>query len=167
MPEVTTNNILFAKMQDDAKIPSRNNEDGGYDIYCCFPQREIIIHPGEIAKIPSGIASVFADDYVMVGKERGSTGTSGMALRSMVIDSGYRGEWMIPINNTTGKTIIITKEATEKIEHHRIIFYPYTKAVCQVVLLPVPKVEVMEIHKDLLKEYPSKRGTGKLGSTDK
>ncbi len=161
------NKILFAKMHENARIPSKDIENGGYDIYACFENREIIIHPGEVVKIPSGIASVFSDDYMMIGKERGSTGTSGMALRSMVIDSGYRGEWMIPINNTTTKTIIITKEATEKIEHSKIVFYPYDKAICQAVLLPVPKVEVVEICKDDLIKYPSVRGVGRFGSSGK
>ena len=47
------------------------------------------------------------------------------------------------------------------------IVYPYTKAIAQLVVHEVPKMNVKEISYDELKEIPSKRGSGSLGSSGK
>jgi dUTP pyrophosphatase len=165
--------IYFAKVKEDAIIPSKSIENAGYDIYACFEEDEITISPGEIKLIPTGIASVCSDDYYFQLQERGSTGTKGLSLRCGVIDSGFRNEWFVPINNTATKTIIIAKDIDKfknnyyfGFEHYNTI-YPYSKAICQAVLLPVPKVEVKEITYEELKNFKSERGLGALGSTNK
>lgn len=45
--------------------------------------------------------------------------------------------------------------------------YPYSKAIAQALVIPVPKVEIEEISYDELKEIKSERGMGKLGSSNK
>lgn len=174
---IEENTILFAKVNPKAIIPSKEEENGGYDIYACFEEDFMLIQPHEIKMIPTGIASAFDSKYVMILKERGSSGTKGMATRSGVIDSGYRGEWFVPINNTTDNPIIISKfneeETIKKL--YRIIaqypyvptIYPYEKAICQALLLPVPNVKVEEISYEDLKNIKSNRGTGALGSSGK
>ena len=173
--------IKFAKVKPNAKIPSKRKEDAGYDVYPLFDGDYIMIEPHTVKMIPTGIASAFSENYVMVLKERGSTGTKGMAIRCSVVDSGFRGEWFVPINNTTNSPIIISKlsieETTEQIddlidEYRHLYglkptFYPYEKAICQALLLPVPKVKVEEISYDDLKKIESNRGTGALGSSGK
>ena len=166
------NTILFAKVNSKAIIPSKEEENGGYDIYACFEEDFILIQPHEIKMIPTGIASAFDSKYVMILKERGSSGTKGMATRCGVIDSGYRGEWFVPINNTTNKSIIISKLPEEELKSQGVditssIVYPYTKGICQAILVPVPKVEVREIPLDKLKGIKSQRGEGALGSSGK
>jgi len=99
--------------------------------------------------------------------ERGSTGTKGIGQRCGVIDSGYRNEWFIPITNHNDKPMIITKETDVEYLQDDFIVYPYTKAICQAVLLPVPKVEINEISYGELKEFKSERGMGCLGSSNK
>lgn len=47
------------------------------------------------------------------------------------------------------------------------IFYPYTKAIAQAEFCEVPKVQTYEISYSELKEIPSLRGTGSLGSSGK
>ena len=47
------------------------------------------------------------------------------------------------------------------------IFYPDTKAIAQLVLHEVPIVNIEEISYEELKEIPSERGNGKLGSSGK
>lgn len=74
--------IKFAKIKPNAKIPSKRKEDAGYDVYPLFDGDFMIIEPHEIKMIPTGIASAFSENYVMVLKERGSTGTKGMAIRA-------------------------------------------------------------------------------------
>jgi len=91
--------IKFATMHPDAKIPTKKTENAGYDIYAAFDEDFIEIEPCETKMIPTGICSAFPEEYVMVLKERGSTGTKGMGQRSGVVDSGYRGQWFVPITN--------------------------------------------------------------------
>ncbi len=173
--------LFFAKVNSNAIIPSKREEDAGFDIYACFDEDEVFIEPNEIKIIPTGIASAFSNDYVLIAKERGSSGSKGMSVRMGVIDSGYRNEILIGINNTSDKTIVIAKniENTKKkilnnigifckdIVEGSYIFYPHDKAIAQLILLPVPKVDVEEIpYNDLLK-IKSERGLGKLGSTNK
>lgn len=174
--------IYFAKIKPDAIVPSKHEENAGYDIYACFDELFILIMPHETAMIPTGIASVCSSDYYFQLLERGSTGTKGMGQRSGVIDSSYRGEWFVPItNHNSEKAIMITQKHFdlsdfskhykdrwgEEFKEDSIIFYPCDKAVCQAVLLPVPKVTIEELsHEDLLK-IDSERGIGKLGSSGK
>lgn len=48
-----------------------------------------------------------------------------------------------------------------------IIVYPYEKAIAQLLVIPVPKVDVEEYTYEELKAIPSKRGMGALGSSGK
>lgn len=158
--------LLFAKVRKDAIIPSKNYEDAGYDIYANFEEDFVRIKPNEIKMISTGIASSVLSKYVLLVRERGSTGTKGMSVRAGVIDSGYRGEIFIPINNTSDRTIVISKlDFVSDVED--TIVHPYEKAIAQLLLLPVPNVDVKEISYDDLKKIPSKRGQGALGNSGK
>ena len=162
--------IHFAKINQNAIIPSKIEENAGMDVYCCFDENYIVIQPHETKMIPTGIASVCSNDYYFQLFERGSTGTKGMGQRCGVIDSGYRGMWHVPITNHNNKPIIIIKEKNESILNilnDLAIVYPYEKAICQVVLLPIPKINIEEIDYEKLKTFKSERGTGLLGSTNK
>lgn len=194
------NELLWAKVRPDAIIPTKRDEDAGYDIYPCFEEDFIVIPSHETKMISTGIASAFSENYVMILKERGSTGTKGIAQRCGVLDSGFRNEWFVPITNTSSKTLIISKITEEDIVDKYLpnksdndfrvfdeansaylyfisvkdktilentIIYPYSKAICQALLLPVPKVDTKEISYDELKLIESSRGTGMLGSSGK
>ena len=174
--------IKFAKTNPNAKIPTKRLEDAGYDIYACFDEDYMIINPHETKMIPTGIASACDTDYAFILKERGSTGTKGIAQRCGVIDSGFRNAWIVPICNTTDKTLIIYKnnqsksqiieecfgtngEFTKKADS--IIFYPYEKAIAQAILVPVPTTDIEEYTYEELQKIPSERGKGMLGSSNK
>lgn len=160
--------ILFAKVKPDAKIPNKRLEDGCYDIYSCFEEDYIYIEPHKIKLIPTGIASAFESTYrINCKRERGSTGKHGMTVVSGQIDSGYRGEWFIAINNTSDNLICISKQVDDIKIEEQTIHYPYTKAICQMAIEIVPDVEIHEITLDKLKLIPSERGEGKLGSSGK
>lgn len=167
------NKIYFAKTKPDAIIPNKREEDAGFDIYACFDEDEIYIDLGEIKLIPTGIASAFSNDHVLIVKERGSSGSKCMSVRMGVIDSGYRNEILVGINNTGNNAIVITKDVEKTknkisdILKDNIIYYPYDKAIAQLLLLPIPKVKVEEIpYEDLLK-IKSERGLGNFGSSGK
>ena len=165
--------VKFAKVRPTAKIPTKRVEDAGYDIYADFEEPFILINPHETVMIPTGIASACDTDYCFVLKERGSTGTKGIAQRCGIIDSGYRDEWFVPITNTTDDYIIIAKsddtstDVFGSIPMKKIIRYPYEKAICQALIIPVPTVDVEEYTYEELLAIPSSRGTGALGSSGK
>lgn len=160
--------IYFAKTREDARIPSREYPSAGFDVYACFEEDYVVILPNEIKLIPTGIASAFADDWVAILKERGSTGTKGMATRCGVIDSDFRGEWFVPISNVNNVPIIICKDNVElPLMFKNAIVYPYRKAICQMILLEVKYKEVVEIKNDELQIFTTDRGSGCLGSSNK
>ena len=163
----TVTQIYFAKTNPAAKIPTKRDEDAGYDIYACFKQDEMIIPPHTTVMIPTGIASACNSNYCFILKERGSTGSKGIGQRCGVIDSGFRNAWFVPLTNTTNQQIIISKKVTETTKDDRTIWYPYSKAICQALLVPVPQAIVREIPYEELQKIESERGMGSLGSSNK
>lgn len=161
------NKIKFAKVNPNAIIPTKRDEDAGYDIYACFDEEYMLINPHQTVLVPTGITSAFSNDYVIIMKERGSTGSKGMGQRCGVIDSGYRGEWFISMTNHNDKPLIITKQNdTSNLEDDYVV-YPYSKAICQALLLPLPCSESVEITYDELCNIKSERGNGNIGSSGK
>lgn len=162
--------VKFARVRPTAVIPTKRDEDAGFDIYADFEDDFIIIDPHTTTLIPTGIASACDADYCFILKERGSTGTKGIAQRCGVIDSGYRNEWFVPITNTTNKKIAIVKKDADYIfmkNTSGYTIYPYEKAIAQALIIPVPKVNVEELTYNELKEIASDRGMGALGSSGK
>jgi len=158
--------IYFAKLKPNAVIPSKRLEDGAFDIYACFDEDFIYLEPHETKLIPSGIASAFSSDYVAILKERGSTGSKGIGQRCGVIDSGYRGEWFVAMTNHNSQPLVIAKESVAN-QFEGTVVYPYEKAICQCMMVEVPKLEIEErSYADLL-EMKSERGIGALGSSGK
>ena len=76
----------------------------------------------------------------------------------------------MPITNLNDKPIVITKETNEEtleVLKEDYIVYPYSKAITQAILVPVPMVQVNKISVEELQAIPSIRGTGALGSSKK
>ena len=186
--EVKGNELFWAKGNDTVIIPTKEDENGGFDIYANFEEEYIIIEPHQTKLIPTNLACAFSEDYVMILKERGSTGTKGMGQRCGIIDSGYRNLIFVPITNENNVPIVIYKDnilTIIEIEsmlslderavttvgldgiHTKCIKYPYSKAICQALIVPVPKMNSQEISLEELQVIPSKRGLGNLGSSGK
>lgn len=167
--------LYFAKCREGAIVPTKEDENGAYDVYACFDENFMRIKPHTVELIPTGIVSAFSSNYVVILKERSSTGTKNMAQRSGCIDSGYRGEWFVPIANNNDYDIIISKlseKETKEIVYGKgndakCIVYPYTKAITQFLFLPVPKATIKEIDYYEIMKFESKRGTGSMGSSGK
>jgi dUTP pyrophosphatase len=168
MIEIKDDEIYWAKIKPEAIIPTKRLEDGCYDIYVCTDEEKIVIPPHEIVTIPTGIASAFSHKYRLdYQRERGSSGSVGLVPRCGQVDSGYRGEIFLKMQNTTLKYITISKTATEKFEDEFDVIYPMSKAICQAALELVPVVTEKEISYEELLQIPSERGTGALGSSGK
>ena len=101
--------------------------------------------------IPIGIVSAFSSKYRIVFQERGYTGIKGMKVNAGLIDSGFRGEWIVILNNVSNQEIN----------------YPIIKAICQAKVQEVPKVEIIETTYEIIQSFKSERGEGKLGSSGK
>lgn len=156
--------LFFAKKRPDAVIPSKRDEDAGYDLFPCFEEDTIWIRPHESRLISTGLISAFSSEYVMVVKERGSTATRNMQVGAGVIDSGFRGEIFVCIYNGNSSDIVITKNEGA-IFYSSTIVYPYTKAIGQAIMIPVPKFDVKEISVEDIMNIKSERGEGMIGSS--
>ena len=175
------NKLYWAKVKPDAKVPQKRYEDAGYDLYPCFEEDYMVIEPHETKLVPLGVASAFDPEFVMILKERGSTGTKGIAQRSGVIDSGYRGEILACFKNRTSaysiqlfnKAVFAINSILSRLELKNLqipfnaagLEFPYHPGdkIGQIVILPYPTVEFEEV--DELS--PSERGEGGHGSTGK
>ncbi len=167
--------IYFAKIREDAIIPTREIYNAGLDIYPCFEEDYIIIQPNETKLIPTGIASAIPTNFYIQIHERGSSGSKGIKYSAGVIDSSYRGEWFLATTNTNNKPLLITKIEIDKLDKNLksiinecLIVYPYKKALFQGVVHSVHnEIEREEIPFEKLSNIPSERGEGKLGSSGK
>ncbi|OCA91340.1 deoxyuridine 5'-triphosphate nucleotidohydrolase [Bacillus sp. FJAT-27225] len=130
----------------DAKLPFRANPgDAGLDLYSV---EEKVIKPGEAALVRTGIILELPE-----GTEAQVRPRSGLALKHAVtvlnspgtIDEGYRGEIQVILINHGKEEFRVEKQMR----------------IAQIIVAPVPKVEVMEITE--LTE--SDRGRGGFGSS--
>lgn len=167
--------IKFAKVKENAIIPTKESHNAGYDIYPCFEQDYIIIEPNETVLIPTGIASAIPTNYYAQIQERGSSGSKGIKYSAGVIDSSYRGEWFLATTNTNNKPLLITKIEIDKLDiklqdiiHEGFVVYPYKKALFQAIIHNTcNELKTEEIPFEELSKIPSERGVGKLGSSGK
>lgn len=161
-------NLYFFKDDERAIIPTKRKEDAGYDVYMLPTDEPVIVKPGETVSLHTGLKTAFNSDYVLLGRERGSTGTKGLRFGAGVIDSGFRGEILIPINNTSDRDIVLMPEkySSDKSFEDALI-YPQTKAIGQLLLVPVIDAEVKEVSAEEYEKFDSERGEGMVGSSGK
>lgn len=168
--------IKFAKLHQDAKIPTKRYEDAGLDLYPVFDTPYMVILPHETFVISTGLCAALDPEYCLIIKERSSTGSKGIGVRAGVIDSGYRGDIGVAITNHNNVPIIIIKKDTPKeaVNHYsshiideNAIYYPYEKAIAQALVVPVPEVEIEEYTVEEINNIPSERGIGAYGSSSK
>ena len=100
--------LKIKKLYSDAIIPQAQRlGDAGLDIYS-FEDYEL--QPGERHAFKTGIASEFSPEYVVLVWDRGGLAVKhGITCLAGVIDSNYRGEWMICLLNTSDKKYKISK----------------------------------------------------------
>jgi dUTP pyrophosphatase len=150
---------------DKTKLPSKRDEDSAYDIYASPVIEQLLINPHQIILVPTDIRIAIPSGYTFLVKERGSSGTSGLAVRAGVVDSGYRGEIFVAVNNTTKQPIFIgTDKAFKDFSYQgQITHYDIQKAIAQGIIIRNENWEVEKVSE--LSE--SERGEGSLGSSFK
>ena len=131
-----------------ATMPSKRDEDAGFDIYSDAAE-DIILKPNETKFFSTGLRSAFPSNFWIEIKERGSTGAVGLSVRSGVIDSGYRGEWKIMLTNVNKYPVVFSHSVDKvtyvkgKIFKNKIkkVIYPLSKAIAQAVVIPLPHIQ--------------------------
>ncbi len=165
------NKIYFSKLNEKAIIPTKLDENAGYDIFACFGENYIKIEPSETKLIPTGIAWACDKKFYMQIEERSSTGVKGIKRSAGVIDSGYRGEIKIAIYNSNSFPIYISNISEEELlqiekQKGKYLFYSTKKAIAQGIIHKVEKMRVKEIaYEDLLKISSERKEKG-FGSTN-
>jgi len=185
--------IGFARFRDTAILPHKSLAgDAGYDVFLDVPHDHehvgqdgnkhkswssrdtlnIYMKKGDVSLLPTGIGVKTDDKYFTKwSNERGSTGKLGLITLSGIVDSGYRGEVFLAISSLAHDTIITTEvdEATltnSTDTGETILLFPYSKAIAQMTVLPIPDLLQYEIPLDVFTKDNTERGTRKLGSTD-
>ncbi len=160
-------------LNNRAILPSKRKEDAAFDLYTTTEEDFTILKPNDIQMMPTGIAIEIPQDWVFYIAERSSAGSKGIARRCGVIDSGYRGEIFIPINNTSNKNIVLARHMDEKLDNflknnnlnkEETTIYPLSKAIAQGMLIYSPHIDIEEVGE---LDDSSERGMGALGSTKK
>lgn len=135
----------YKKLHPNAQLHQPKEGDAGIDLYCLDG---IYIQPGEIRKIKIGIALEIPTGFFGKIFERSSVGSKGIAVRGGVIDSSYRGEIIVVLENLGSST-------------H---YFESGSKIAQLVLIPYA-------YQDWLNEVDeiseTERGDGGFGSTGK
>lgn len=132
----------------------------GLDI---FAQQDIVI-TGETQLIDLGFKAAIEDGWVAVLLPRSGSGAKynvQLSNTAGVIDSDYRGSWMAALH-LGGKGTKVQELPADAYGVTQLVI-PRGEAICQMVILPVPEVEMSVV--DQLRE--TVRGDGGFGSTDK
>jgi len=159
--------IKFSKENKWVKLPTKSEEDAGFDLYVdrkWLKEQggEFIINPQETKMLSTGLRSVIEPEYYAQLQERGSTGVKALKYGAGVIDSSFRGVWQVIVTNCSNKPIRISNHEKEGYTH-----YSALKGIAQFVILPVPKTIIEEITVDEVLKTSSNRGEGMLGSSGK
>ena len=141
--------IKIKKLNPNANTPTRGSEQAaGYDIYACLETETATIPAHCTVKVPTGISMAIPEGYF-----GGIFARSGLASKQGlrpancvgVIDSDYRGEFMVMLHNDTDEPKTIKNG----------------DRVGQLVILPCMPIEFEET--DSLDE--TERGSGGFGSS--
>ena len=173
--QVSGNKVYFAKLDENAIIPSKKDEDAGYDIYACLDEDYIELDRLGTKLIPTAIAWACSPEYYLQIHERSGCGKNGMKYSGGVIDSSYRGEIKVAIFNATGKILVYSNIDNEELfkkypkfsDEKNYFVYSTKKAIAQGVIHRVHKMDIEEISYDELLTIESDRKTGGFGSSNK
>jgi len=102
--------VMVKRLRANAKLPTYgSSEAAGADLYACL-EEDVTIGPGETAWIPTGLAMEIPKGYAgLIYARSGMACKRGLAPANKVgvVDSDYRGEFMIVLHNhgTAAQTI--------------------------------------------------------------
>ena len=96
------NTIRVKRLRDTAKLPTYGSDEAaGADLYACLNE-DIVIAPGKSAFIPTGLSMEIPRGYTgLIYARSGLACKRGLAPANKVgvIDSDYRGEFIVVLHN--------------------------------------------------------------------
>ena len=135
------------RLRAGAVLPQRAYAgDAGLDLASC---EQVELAPGERASVATGLAVAIPQGYAgFVQPRSGLAAEHGISIVNTpgLVDSGYRGEIRVVLLNTDRERPFVVDPGTR---------------IAQLVVLPVPDVELLEV--DELPE--SERGVRGFGSS--
>ena len=101
--------FLFAKVQPNAIIPTRNNPtDAGLDLHACIDE-PITILPNERKIIETGIAvSMPSDCYARIAPRSGLAAKNGIDVLAGVVDCGYTNSLKVVLHNHDTNSFVVS-----------------------------------------------------------
>ena len=135
------------RLREDAVLPDRAYAgDAGLDLAACERHE---LGPGERAVVPTGLAVAIPEGYAgFVQPRSGLASKHGITIVNTpgLVDSGYRGELQVVLLNTDSRRPFVVEPGMR---------------IAQLVVVPVPEVELVEVE-----ELPeSERGVRGFGSS--
>jgi dUTP pyrophosphatase len=149
---VTRIELHVTRLRDDAVLPRQAYEgDAGLDLVAC---ERVTLAPGERAVVPTGIAVAIPEGHAgFVQPRSGLASRHGLGVVNSpgLVDPGYRGELKVVLLNTDAREPFTVEPGMR---------------IAQLVILPVPAVELVEA--DELPESAERgaRGFGSSGHRD-
>ncbi len=103
--------LTFKKLSDKAIIPTRATQwSAGLDLCACLDE-PVELAPGQIKMIPTGLTAQTDEDDValLIYPRSGLAAKHGISLANCVgvVDSDYRGAWMVPLINNSGSPFTV------------------------------------------------------------
>ena len=142
--------ICVKKLKENAILPTYGSmEAAGADLYACL-DAPIVIEPGASAFVPTGLAMEIPKGYAgLIYARSGLACKRGLAPANKVgvVDSDYRGEFMVVLHNHGS----ISQEIT------------HGERIAQLVITPVFTPGFTEVNE----LSDTKRAAGGFGSTGK
>ena len=142
--------IKVKKLDPRAVLPARGSAfAAGADLCACLDE-DIVIKPGETVFIHTGLTAEIPEGYAgLVFARSGLASKSGLAPANKVgvVDSDYRGEYMVALLNHGPEPVTVSPG----------------QRVAQLVVVPVAFTNFIEV--DELSD--TQRGAGGFGSTGK
>jgi dUTP pyrophosphatase len=122
--------LPIRRLREEAVVPERAYEgDAGLDLAAC---ERFELGPGERAVVGTGLAVAIPEGYAgFVQPRSGLADRHGISIVNSpgLIDPGYRGEIKVILLNTDATTPFVVE---------------YGMRIAQLVVLPVPELEVIE-----------------------
>jgi len=148
----TSNNdkveLKVKKLDKNAKLPVYSSEEAAGMDLTAINKNPIVIKPGEMKFIPTGLAFQIPKGYELQLRARSSMGKMGLipAPGVSTIDSDFRGHLDVMERNISNTSITIEPGMR----------------FCQMVVMPVPKINIKEV-KQLSKTVRGDKGIGHTG----
>jgi dUTP pyrophosphatase len=138
--------ISVQLLDNNAKVPTKANiNDAGFDLYSVL---DTVIPPKQRKTVRTGIAIQMPEHFAgLIWPRSGLSVKHGIDVLAGVVDSGYRGEIMVCLYNTSDEVVGINTG----------------DRIAQIIFQEVPRVS-MEVHETL---GSSQRGDNGFGSSGK